>query len=208
MSEQSYRDKTRAAMLAIAERILAEEGLAAIQARRIAREADCAVGTLYNIFDGLDELIVAANARALEALGRSLAAARDAAADRTPAGQLMALALAYLAYAARHEKPWRAIFEHHMSPGHDVPVWYRDAQARLFALVEEALADTLADPAERIRAARALFAAVHGVVAISLDHKLGQQDLRETEAQVRFIVTAASNGLDSSAGSARPAAGG
>jgi AcrR family transcriptional regulator len=200
MAEPTYREKTKAAMLASAERILAEEGLAGIQARRIAKEADCAVGTLYNIFKGLDELIITANARTLERLGTALTQARDGAADRTVGGQLMALALAYLAFASRHERPWRAIFEHHMSEGGDVPDWYRETQARLFSLVEGLLGETVGEPGERARAARAMFAAVHGVVAIALDHKLGQQSTVEIEAQVRFIVSAIASGLGARAG--------
>lgn len=196
MSDQApYREKTKTAMLAIAERIIAEEGLPAIQARRIAREADCAVGTLYNIFTSLDDLIIAVNARTLTALGDKLAEARDASKDADLAARLMALALAYLRFATVHQKPWRAVFEHHMSEGREVPAWYREAQDHLFALVEQVLADRLPDQLARRRAARALFSAVHGIVAISLDHKLGQFDAAETEAQVRFIVGAASRGL-------------
>mgnify|MGYP000941590172 CR=1 FL=1 len=63
-----YRDRLRARMVDIAERILAGEGLSALQARRVTQEAECSIGTLYNIFEGLDGLIVAANERTLEAL--------------------------------------------------------------------------------------------------------------------------------------------
>jgi AcrR family transcriptional regulator len=195
MIEPSYRQKLKAAMLSIAARILEAEGLEALQARRVAREAGCSVGTLYNIFENLDYLIIAANARTLEDLGRALIAACDASAKAALEDRLQALALASLRFAVVHQKSWRAVFEHHMTSGQPVPGWYREAQAKQFGLVEEVLLDVMPEPKTRSRAARALFSAVHGIVALALDRKLGEFDAVETEAQVRFVVTAAAKGL-------------
>lgn len=195
MVEPTYREKMRAVMLAIAQRILETEGLPALQARRIAREADCAVGTLYNVFEGLDELIVEANARTLEALGKSLVLARDTAADQTVLGRLLAMAQAYLQFAREHDLAWRAIFEHHMASGQTVPSWYRDDQGQLFALVEQVLADSSIAVGKRAQAARALFSAVHGIIALAQDQKLGRAGPEDAAAHVRFIVTAIAHGL-------------
>jgi AcrR family transcriptional regulator len=197
MIEPSYREKLQSAMLSIAARILEAEGLEGLQARRIAREAGCSVGTLYNIFASLDDLILAANSHTLEDLGRALNVARDASAHASLEDRLQALALAYLSFAVVHQKSWRAVFEHRMTSGQPVPAWYREAQAKQFGLVEEVLRDLMPEPIARARAARALFSAVHGIVALALDRKLGEFDLAETEAQVRFVMTAASKGLAS-----------
>lgn len=195
MIQPSYREKLKTAMVSIAARILEAEGLAGLQARRVAREAGCSVGTLYNIFKSLDDLLIVANARTLADLGRALIVARDATAQASLEGRLQALALAYLRFANIHQKSWRAVFEHHMSSGQPVPGWYREAQARQFGLIEEVLFDAMPEPKTRSRAARALFAAIHGIVALALDRKLGDFDPAETEAQVRFVLTAAAQGL-------------
>jgi AcrR family transcriptional regulator len=199
MAEPSYRERTRGLMIDIAERILTTEGLPALQARRVAKEADCAVGTLYNIFDGLDDLIITANARTLSALGETLVAARDASTDKSVHGRLNALAMAYLEFARRNERAWRAVFEHHMAPGRDVPGWYRDDQAKLFAFVEEVLSSSGMAAADRARAARAMFAAVHGIVALALDQKLAPTDPADATVHVRFIVRAIASGLTDAA---------
>ena len=190
-----YRQKMRDDMLAIANRIVAAEGLAALQARRIALEAKCAVGTLYNVFGGLDYLIIEANACTLDGLGAELAQANQIAATGTVADRLLALALAYLGFANKNTRAWRAIFEHQMSPNSEVPDWYRQRQGTLFGLVEDILDRVDPNPAVRISNARALFSAVHGIVAISLDSKLGDFDYAEAERQVRFIVTTIAAGL-------------
>jgi hypothetical protein len=65
----------------------------------------------------------------------------------------------------------------------------------LLALIEDALRASIEADEERMRASRALFAAVHGIVALALDGTLGAFDRDETEAQVRFLVDAVSRGL-------------
>jgi AcrR family transcriptional regulator len=198
-SPPTYRDEMRTKMLGIAKRVVADEGLGALQARRVADEAGCAVGTIYNVFKNLDNLIVETNSATLSDLGASLVAVAqrganakgpDAVADR-----LQALGLAYLDFAIEQNRSWRAVFDHHMAPGNPVPDWYRQKQAQLFALVEQVLGEVIVDAHDRSRAARALFSAVHGVVMLSLAGTLGPTDRAETEAQVRFIVQAVAEGV-------------
>jgi AcrR family transcriptional regulator len=193
--EGAFRVRLKVRMLQIAERLLEEEGLPGVQARRIAKEADCAVGTLYNVFNGLDGLIVAANTQTLRAFGRAGEAAMRRAASRPFGEQLEALALAYLDFAIAHRRRWKAVFDHQMPDGEDVPAPYRIDQNRLFAMIELPLVSIIADPAERASAARSMFAAVHGIVALALDRKLGPFDAAETERQVRLIVGLMSRGL-------------
>lgn len=193
---QIYRQRLEARMAEIAERLISAEGLQAVQARRVAQEADCSVGTLYNVFGGLDGLVVAANTRTLKALGEKLeTAARGAGAGGTLEDRLMSLALAYRDFAYQQNRRWRALFDHRMEPGRAVPDSYIAEQAALLMLVERCIAGHIADPAERSSAARALFSGVHGIVWLALDNKLGSLGPEETERQVRFIVGAAARGL-------------
>lgn len=194
-TQQPYRQRLAARMIDIAERVIALEGIAGMQARRVAQEADCSIGTLYNVFGDLDGLAVAVNMRTLEALGDKLQTAARGAEGGTLESRLMALALAYRDFAYQQGPRWRALFEHRMEAGKPVPDSYREAQSHLFALIEAALGAVIAAADERIRAARALFSAVHGIVALALDNKLGGQDADETERQVRFIVSAVTRGL-------------
>ena len=187
-------------MLDIAERILAEEGLAAVQARRIALEADCSVGTLYNVFGDLNGLIIAINTRTLKALGAALEIAARGAARGSLEDRLLALALAYRDYAVEHGLRWRALFEHLMPPGAEAPQSFVDERSRLLDLIGRCIEDIEPDPERRGTAARALFGAVHGIIKLALDNKLGGAEANETESQVRFIVRHVARGL---AGAAR-----
>jgi AcrR family transcriptional regulator len=201
-AELPYRQRLEARMIDIAERVITVEGISAMQARRVAQEADCSVGTLYNVFGGLDGLVIAVNMRTLAVLGDKLQTAARGADGGSLHSQLIALALAYRDFAYQQTPRWRALFEHKMEPDKSVPPGYREAQATLFALVESALQSVIADAAQRMSAARALFSAVHGIVALALDNKLGGQDPAETERQVRLIVGALARGLATPVGKA------
>ena len=194
-TEPKYRDRLREEILQLADRLLATEGLDALQARRIAREADCSVGTIYNIFDDIDGLIVAANSRTLIAMGQSLRQALDAAGSLPVAERLLALANAYMRFALENQSRWEAVFKYRRPQGADIPASYLADQARLLALIETTIGDLIASPVDRAKAARALFGAVHGIIALALDNRLGGQLRVEIEDQVRFIVGIVARGL-------------
>jgi hypothetical protein len=82
--------------------------------------------------------------------------------------------------------------------------WYRDRQSGLFGRVEAILEPLITEKGARSSAARALFSAVHGIVSISLDQKLGDFDRTESDRQVRFVVKSIADGLTALASAPRP----
>ncbi|MFA9474534.1 MAG: TetR/AcrR family transcriptional regulator [Filomicrobium sp.] len=191
----AFRNKLRESILEIGKRLIEEEGLSSVQARRIAIEAGCAVGSIYNVFEDLDELIIELNRRTLDELEAKLQAAHDQPKQATTHGRLLALARAYFLYATNHKMPWRAIFEHQLPEGRTAPPEYREDQDRLFALVEECLANDITEKDQRKNAARALFASVHGIVSLSLDRKLGDFEPEATRRQIEFLIGCTAHGL-------------
>ena len=195
MSMPSYRERQKSAIIRIAHDILAEEGLEGLQARKVALAANCSVGTVYNLFGSLDMIALTANGETLRELHEDLLRAR-----RRPAvglvDRLEALADAYLAFAIERRPAWRALFAFQPSPKTPVPEWYRQGQEALFAVVEELLQPVITAQRSRREAARALFSAVHGVIAIALDEKLGAFDRSATERQVTFIVRSIALGIN------------
>jgi AcrR family transcriptional regulator len=197
MDDVPYRVKLKARILQIVEGILETEGLPAVQARRVAQEADCSVGTLYNVFGGLDGMIVEANAQTLRSFGRVAETGLVRVASEPLDVQLMTLALAYLDFATTHRLRWKAIFNHQMADGAPVPIFYKAEQAKLFGMIEQSLvlSPAMRDAETRGRGARALFSSIHGIVVIALDRKLGEFDARDAELQVRFLIDLLAAGL-------------
>ncbi|MFK5979578.1 MAG: WHG domain-containing protein [Rhizobiaceae bacterium] len=143
-------------------------GLAGLRARDIAADAGCALGGLYNVYQSLDDLILHINSATL---GRLNAALQQAAAYAvTPQDKLVALAREYLAFAVENRNLWQALFDHKMPEGVTVPDWHLEEHAVLFSHVAGpvAMIKPELDNVELNVMARTLFAAVHGIVSISL----------------------------------------
>ena len=69
MAKQADRNAAlRTRLVDAAERTIDERGLAALKARDLAAEAGCAIGTIYNVFEHLDELVLAVGSRTLAML--------------------------------------------------------------------------------------------------------------------------------------------
>lgn len=165
-------EQLRKLILDAAQAIIEEQGLAGLSAREIARRIDYSPGTIYNMFANLDDVILNVEARILEALHEQLQSVLSAngSSDET----LQRLAQSYLQFT--HDKPrlWNILFEHYMPNGSDVPEWYQEKIEDLMACVETALAPHFApgDEVARKRAARVLWAGVHGITSLSTANKL------------------------------------
>jgi AcrR family transcriptional regulator len=208
MNTAERRSNLKETLVAVAERFIDNSGLAGMKARELAAEAGCSVGAIYNVVADLDELVIAVNGRTLDMMETAFAAAAGTREGREPVGaeaaiaQMVRLALAYLHFAAAHERRWRTLFDHRLPPGQELPEWYVDQQRRMFGVIEQALRilqpDLAADRFELL--ARSLFSAVHGIVALGLVEKLGAISVRDLEDQTTAIVTAIGRGLRSATG--------
>jgi AcrR family transcriptional regulator len=202
MARQTERHTVlREQLIDAAERTIASKGLAALKARGLAQEVGCAIGTIYNVFPHLDELVLCVGLRTLASLEAALGAGRPPHLHRSPGGpieDLVRLALAYLEFAATHTMRWRALFEHRMSENRALPEWFVERQHQLFAQVERplgALLPGLDQEARRILSCT-VFSAVHGVVALGLEEKLVSLPLPDLASQLSATVRAIATGRD------------
>jgi AcrR family transcriptional regulator len=202
MSTAERRQNLKDALIDSAERVIASLGLDGLKARELAAEVGCAVGAIYNAVDDLDDLVLAVNARTLSALEQAVAGAIRAAPEQSRGPQraidrMIRMALAYLDFAAANMPRWRALFDHYLSKRRPVPDWYRAEQTRLFGFIEHPLRELRPgmQPAESLMLARSLFSAVHGIVVLGLEDKLGVVPLEALRAQVRMVVGAIGAGL-------------
>lgn len=195
------RDRQRAQLVAAAERAVAERGLAGLKARELAQEIGCALGAIYNLVQDMDELVLRVGSHTLARLDAALSAAapqeRRAGSPAEAREQLVAVALAYCAFARDNLQLWRVLFEHRMAEGSPVPDWAVAEQMTLFRHILEPLGILVPElsEAERILLSRTLFSAVHGVVAIGLEEKLVAVPRRELDQQIESLVRLVCSGL-------------
>ena len=201
----------RQALVASALRIISERGYQALRARDVAMEVGCALGAIYSVFTDLDALILAVKERTLDILDAEITAQippleppaeSDLASRRDFAEQnLQNLATLYLAFASGHPKLWQAVFEHR-SPALMIPDTYMTKLDGVLRYVEHPLEILAPDltPQNRRLWARALFSAVHGIVALGLDQKLGPLSAQALQWQVHSLVEAATRGFSAARG--------
>ena len=162
-------DHTREELLALAlgaaEDLAEHEGLAGVTARGVARRIGYTVGTIYNVFDNLDDMIRQVNGRTLDALHAALTASGG---GGTPEQALRRLAARYSAFVKAHPRRWAAVLEYEPQSTTEPPEWYRAKTARLFALAEQAIAGFpgAADDRGRRRHAYILWSALYGMHAV------------------------------------------
>lgn len=164
------KEQLKALFLQAAETIIAKEGLAGLNARRLAGEVGYVPGSIYLMFENLDDLVLQVNARTLEALGVELRATLD---ETAPAGeQIRALGRRYAAFTLERRELWRAVFEHRLPTGRPIPDWYREKVSGLFELACRALTRTQPAQPGSALAAHALWAGIHGICVLAVTGKL------------------------------------
>ena len=98
-----------------------EGGIEAVKARDLAKQAGCALGAIYTVFDDRTDIILAVNSRTFARLGQHVTDAVKAQSANTPTDQLIVMAKAYLEFAAANAFAWRTLFEIEMSTDKTVP---------------------------------------------------------------------------------------
>ena len=187
-------------ILGAAEAIIAETGLGGLSAREIARRIEYSPGTIYNVFKNLDDVVLQVEARMLDRLDARLA---GVASDQgTPEDIARNMARAYLNFTHEHPKLWNLLFEHHLPAGTELPAWYQAKLEVLLAHVERAIAPLFgADEAAALsRAARVLWAGVHGITSLSTADKLGVITTETAGALVDDLVRTYLAGLRAASG--------
>jgi len=152
--------------------ILNAEGISGLSTRKVANQIGYTAGTLYLVFQNLDELIMHVNAATLDELHKILSCEINT--TNTPQDIIRQLAIAYLTFAREHYARWSLLFTHQLPAGEAVPGWLDDKVRDLFTLVGMPLKQILPelDHTQCMRAIRVLWSGVHGACDLGLSDKL------------------------------------
>lgn len=184
------REKLSGEILAVAERQIIANGLSGLNARDIAAAAGCAVGTLYNLFDSLDGIILRVNSRTLTRLDTHLSETESSHQGEEPITELVALALSYLDFVIDNRKAWNALFEHQMPAGVPLPEWHLNEHYQLFRHIIMPLSKlSPGQPREDMHMlARSLYSAVHGIVSLGLQDRMEMIPPALLREQLKIVV--------------------
>ena len=183
------REELREMALSAAEQIVVERGYEGLSARKVAGAIGYTVGTLYLVFENIDDLILNINARTLDRLHAQMAALQAGSEDSRD--YLERLGEVYIRFADEDPHRWALVFEHRLADSRAVPAWYQEKITRMFAMVEDGLAPLARQrPQEDItEAARAIWGGVHGICILALSNSLGVAGVDSVQKLTRSLIS-------------------
>jgi AcrR family transcriptional regulator len=182
-------------ILAEGHRLMAEVGYARFSAREVAKRIGYSIGTIYNVYDSHNRLVMAINSRTFHLWAASVRATLA----EGPEDRIAVLVDSYFAFAAANPNLWMAIYDHRVPTGEELPEDYRAQRSELTDIVEQEIRRVLPEErADRARPlARSLVATVHGHCTFALTGTfalLGEKDPKGAAlARVRESLAAASD---------------
>ncbi len=194
MKREERRRELTERLVTAAEKLITANGLGALRARDVAREADCALGGIYTVFEDMDALALQVNARTFRALGGEVAAAVAEHRDGPPVNRLIAMANAYFVYAQNNTTRWQALFDTQLTADDSAtPDWYQGAVGQLFEIIAEPVRTLRPDLSEHDVGllVRGLFASVHGIVLLSVQSRISAVPAPEVPKVMEMMLRAA-----------------
>lgn len=182
------REEIHKMALDAAEAIIVVEGYKGLSARKVATAIGYTVGTLYLVFENLDDLVLQLNGRTLDGLFDWLVTRRK---SGNPQEALIALADAYVAYAEAETPRWNMMFEYVADKGNALPDWYLIKLSKVFGLVEDTLwplAGHHRSKLELEQAARVLWAGVHGICMLKIRQRMDLAGGQSAEAMAQMLI--------------------
>lgn len=157
-------------------KLIAEQGLAALSFREMARRAGLSHQAPYHHFGSREGILAAIVLEGFTGLDAALVEARTINRVRPPAEGLKAVMKAYVTFALTHPVHFRVMFRPDVVPPSDHPDIHVQAELSFRRLVD-AVSDCHPDAARAaprfVEVVNALWASAHGVATLVLDGPVG-----------------------------------
>lgn len=176
-----------------------QDGLTGLRARDIAKDAGCSLGSLYNAYQDLDDLILHVNSRVLDMLKEDISSNVDEGHEAEAA--LVNLAVNYMNFAYTHYNLWTSLFGHTMQDNAPIPDWYTEQTNATFLTLIAPLLKLRPelDETQAFILVRTLFSAVHGIITINLQERFISIPKDMLEIQLVEFVQTYAKGLQNNA---------
>lgn len=166
--------------------IIEQNGFLGLSTRKVASKIGYSVGTLYNVFENLDDLIFHINALTLKELyyyvEENLNSEQGVEAIKKIGG-------GYIDYSIESSNKWSALFEYQRLPESEVPDWYLEKVNKLLTLPEKYLVRMFGGDEETAKkVSRILWGGVHGICSLGRTHRLGGDDGELLKAMAYSLI--------------------
>lgn len=148
---------------------LREDGLKGLDVRKVSKKAGCSIGTFYNHYKSLDDLVLYFNGSTLDLL--SICMFDDITPKDTTKEVIHKICRNYIAFAENHYTEWLLLLEYPLQI--EIPIWYKEKSDYLFQKVADLFHPILRGEKRKTeRAVKILWGALHGICSLSLKNRL------------------------------------
>lgn len=180
--------------------LMEKEGYNKISTRKIASEIGYTVGTLYNIFENLDDIFVHVNSLTLDKLHNALIQALKKAENSNPKIQpIKVLADTYIKFSQENFHLWCALFEYKLPNDQVIPKWYIEKINNLHRFVTETIMsfDSRITSESIKEVVMVIWSAIHGICALSIKGKLDRAGSQSAQVLIDNFLNNYLRGLSS-----------
>ena len=177
------REQLKEMSLKAAKRLIIEKGHKDFSVRAVAKEIGYSVGTMYQVFKNIDDLIVHVNSETLdemqayltERLSRSVNPSLD-------------MAVGYFEFAHANDNLWLTVFEHKYSGKFKLPEWYKEKLQAMFLFAEKVFSSKNDELRDSRKKTISIWASIHGVTILSVNGKLEIVNSIPARVLIRTII--------------------
>ena len=150
--------------------IVVEKGISALSGRKVTARMGYTIGTLYQIFDGMDDLVERMNARTLRALYDQCASSAEI---ETVADRLRAFGISFVDFVNARPNEWGAVMSYRYGRDHEFGEEYDREIQNLFGLMIEATQHLYNEDEEADHAAdmAVLWASLTGILSVTVSER-------------------------------------
>lgn len=179
-------DQIKDMVINAAEELIEQGGLCNLRVRNIATKIGYTVGSIYMVFDSMNDLIVHMKGRTLDKISEQMENVDAENAEQC----LEEFASIYVRFASENLSRWSMVFEHRLPHDYETPPWYQNKVDNLYKKFEDQF--KLLTPeltvSERKQTALAFLGGVHGICVLMLTKQLGGFNDLDMEESIMLLT--------------------
>lgn len=158
-------------ILNAAREIAVKKGYHELNVRDIATAVGCSIGTIYNAFKNIYDIVLHINGETLDLLKETLERELKKSKERVNKGK--AIGKIYISFTRNYLSLWNLLFEYQHPQNEPLPRWYQNKIDHMFSILETNIAPQFSGDKKKLRRmTRALWAGLHGICVLEVGGKL------------------------------------
>ncbi|MBM4208704.1 MAG: TetR/AcrR family transcriptional regulator [Gammaproteobacteria bacterium] len=179
-------EQIRNMVLIAAEELVIEGGMPQLRVRNIALKIGYTVGSIYMVFDNMNDLALHIKGRTLDDLAQQMEQVQCVDSNQC----LEKLANCYIEFANNNYNRWSMIFEQRMPEDAVAPEWYQQKVDAIYALFEAQIAklNPALSAAKCKQIALTFLAGIHGICVFMLTTRIGCLNENDLQESVTLLI--------------------